>query len=118
MTNIARNYCRLFLRRKIAKGNFDFLNKPVWLAVQTDREAHGWGLLAGGTENSGLCAFSHTHTLYFKRRGGEKNCQLTHISVILYKWAAIKSHGDTYVSTGGMVSIVHEHYTTYGLKTY
>ena len=73
---------------------------------------------SGGTEDSGFCAFSHTHTLYFKRRGDEKNCQLTHISVILYKWAAIKSHGDTYVSTGGMVSIVHEHYTTYGLKTY
>ena len=36
----------------------------------------------------------------------------------LYKWAAIKSHGDTHVSTGGMVSIVHKHYTTYGLKTY
>ena len=73
---------------------------------------------SGGTEDSGFCAFSHTHTLYFKRRGGEKNCQITHISVILYKWAAIKSHGDTHVSTGGMVSIVHEHYTTYGLKTY
>ena len=68
--------------------------------------------------NRGL-TFSHTHTLYFKRRGGErKNCQLAHISVILYKWAAIKSHGDTHVSTGGMVSIVHKHYTTYGLKTY
>ena len=89
----------------------------MWLAVQTDREAHGWGL-SGGTEDWPLCILTHTHTLYFKRRGDEKNCQLTHISVILYKWAVIKSHGDTYVSTGGMVSIVHEHYTTYGLKTY
>ena len=36
----------------------------------------------------------------------------------LYKWAAILSHGDTHVSTGGMVSLVHKHYTTYGFITY
>src|SRR4029434_7510106 len=79
VTKIARNYCRLFLRRKIAKGKFDFLNKPVWLAVQTDREAHGWGL-SGGTENSGLCAFSLDAVLY-----------LTALLPIFLNWQHINS---------------------------
>ena len=36
----------------------------------------------------------------------------------LYKWAARLSHGKTLVSTGGMVGLVNQIYTTYGFNSY
>jgi len=54
-----------------------------------NREAHGWGLL-GGTEDSishtHVLTHTHTRTVVIRRRGGEKNNQTTHISVILFKF--------------------------------
>ncbi|XP_062405384.1 uncharacterized protein K02A2.6-like [Sardina pilchardus] len=36
----------------------------------------------------------------------------------MYKWAAILSHGQSHVSTGGMCALVDKHYTTYGFTNY
>ena len=36
----------------------------------------------------------------------------------MYKWAAIVAHGPCHVSTGGMNSIIEQHYTHYYFTTY
>ena len=36
----------------------------------------------------------------------------------MFKWAALLSHGPSHVSTGGMCSIINQHYTSYGFTNY